>query len=99
MDPAPPFADIFMAKIDGKFKQLIKTLNETENISTECLNRFLDDLFSIFTGTTKQLHWFMFLFLLDPMNLNIKEKCPHICMCVCISQSLQYDPVSPQLLI
>ena len=55
-NPAPPFADIFMAKIDKKIEQLIETLKETENISVECLNRFLDDLFSIFIGTTKQLH-------------------------------------------
>ena len=55
-NPAPPFADIFMAKIDKKMEQLIETLKETQNISVECLNRFLDDLFSIFIGTTKQLH-------------------------------------------
>ena len=34
-NPAPPFADIFMAKIDGTIEQLIETLKETEDISTD----------------------------------------------------------------
>ena len=54
--PAPPFADIFMARnIDIKITE----------IATECieftlafLKRFLDDIFMIFLGSTKNLHKF-----------------------------------------
>ena len=55
-NPAPPFANNFMAKIDNKVRVIAKKLNETENISMESLNRFLDDLFSICFGSTKMLH-------------------------------------------
>ena len=55
-NPAPHFADIFMANIDNKIWEIIEELKESENIDVKNLNRFLDDLISIFIGTTKQLH-------------------------------------------
>ena len=55
-NPAPSFAHIFMAKIDDKIFALLEKLKLTENISMEDLFRFLDDIFSVFEGTTKQLH-------------------------------------------
>ena len=55
-NPAPPFANIFMANIDKKILKLIEQMKSTETISVKCFHRFLDDLFKIFIGTTKQLH-------------------------------------------
>ena len=55
-NPAPSFANIFMAKIYNKILALLENLKSTENISMEYLFRFLDDIFSVFEGTTKQLH-------------------------------------------
>ena len=50
--PIPPYADIFMArKIDPQFEILANKYG-----TLEFFKRFLDDLFSIFTGTTKELH-------------------------------------------
>ena len=54
--PAPAFANNFMAKIDIKIWDIIEELKETENINVKSLNRFLDDLISIFIGSTKTLH-------------------------------------------
>ena len=51
--PSPSFPDIFMAKIHHKIKMLVENLKLTENISMEELFRFLDDLFSVFEGTTQ----------------------------------------------
>ena len=48
--PVPPYANIFMAPIDEQ----IKKLDAEEQMSL--LKRFLDDYFSIFNGTTKELH-------------------------------------------
>ena len=53
---APNFADIFMANIDNNIWKIIKELKESENIDVGNLNRVLDNLISIFIGTTKQLH-------------------------------------------
>ena len=55
-NPAPSFANNFMAKIDKNIKELVENMKVKENIDMEELLRFLDDLFSVFTGTTKQLH-------------------------------------------
>ena len=55
-NPAPSFANNFMAKIYKKIKELVEIMQVKENIAMEELLRFLDDLFSVFTGTTKQLH-------------------------------------------
>ena len=52
--PIPPYADIFMAQqIDPKFTSLA---NKFGNL--KFFKRYLDDLFSIFIGTTKTLHKF-----------------------------------------
>ena len=48
--PVPKYANKFMATIDKK----IRNLKEAENISI--LKRFLDDYFSMFNGSTKELH-------------------------------------------
>ena len=55
--PAPSYADIFMArKIDDKIISLAQKYG-TENTSPlSIFKRFLDDIFSIFRGTTKELH-------------------------------------------
>ena len=55
-NPAPHFANNFMAKIDKKIWEIAKILQETENFTIKTLNRFLDDLISIFLGSTKSLH-------------------------------------------
>jgi hypothetical protein len=52
-NPAPPFANNFMAKVDKHILEIAKQLKETHNISMSSLNRFLDDLFSICLGSTK----------------------------------------------
>ena len=48
--PIPPYANIFMAKID----RMIKTLKGAEQI--KIMKIFLDDYFKIFQGSTKELH-------------------------------------------
>ena len=52
-NPVPPYANIFMGKqIDPKIEELA-TQSAGE---LKLLKRFLDDLFLIFRGTTKELH-------------------------------------------
>ena len=48
--PIPPYANIFMAKID----QLIRNLDIKNSI--KLFKRFLDDLFFLYAGSTKSLH-------------------------------------------
>ena len=55
-NPAPAFANNFMAKIDIKIWDIIEELKATENMDVKSLNKFLDDLISIFIGSTKALH-------------------------------------------
>ena len=57
----PHYADIFMARnIDPFIKILAKKYEEG---AIDFIKRFLDDLFKIFIGTTKNLH-----LLFDEMN-------------------------------
>ena len=55
-NPAPPFANNFMAKIDTKIWEIVEKLNNTSETTMECMLRFLDDLMSIYIGSTKSLH-------------------------------------------
>jgi hypothetical protein len=48
--PIPPYANIFMANMDDKI------MNLTEANAISVMKRFLDDYFSIHTGTTTELH-------------------------------------------
>ena len=52
--PAPSFANNFMAKIDKMIIKISQTMEA--NVTLKFLKRFLDDLFTIFIGSTKQLH-------------------------------------------
>ena len=57
--PAPPYANIFMARrIDNKIKD-ISTMFQNNRTSLMLFKRFLDDIFMIFTGSTITLHEFM----------------------------------------
>ena len=55
-NPAPPFANIFMAKIDKEILRVAQKMKVEHNVTLEFLKRFLDDLFAIFIGSTKLLH-------------------------------------------
>ena len=61
--PAPSYANIFVAEnIDGEIeKQAIKYNSSVEAL--QLMKRFLDDIFALFCGSTKDLHK-----LLDDMN-------------------------------
>ena len=65
--PAPNYADIFMAKrIDNRIRELAEEM-KNQNMQNLplllLLKRFLDDIFLVFQGTTKQIHQ-----LLDKIN-------------------------------
>ena len=54
--PAPPYANIFLAKsIDKQIWQIADNLS-INNCTMLFMKRFLDDLFFIYTGTTSLLH-------------------------------------------
>ena len=78
--PAPNYSDIFMAKrIDKKIWEIADKLRKQINFNSPLLlllKRFLDDLFLVFQGTTKQIHQ-----LLDKINKihkNIQFTMQHI---------------------
>ena len=55
--PAPSYADIFMSrKIDNKIISLAHQFGENNISSLKIFKRFLDDIFSIYQGTSKDLH-------------------------------------------
>ena len=62
--PAPPFADIYLARrIDEQIRILAQKYGRDGKSSIMIMKRFLDDILKIFRGTTKELHM-----LLDDMN-------------------------------
>ena len=55
--PAPSFANIYLAKrIDKLITELEYKYGENNKSAIQIFKRFLDDIFQIFTGTTKQIH-------------------------------------------
>ena len=57
--PAPSYANIYMAKrIDGAIREAAIKYGTQGKSALQMLKRFLDDIFQIFSGTTKQLHSF-----------------------------------------
>ena len=55
--PVPHYADVFMARqIDPQIVQLASRFDNNNQKAMQLLKRFLDDYFSIFDGTTKELH-------------------------------------------
>ena len=62
--PAPSYADNFMARrIDQRIMDLAKKYGKLNQNSLTIFKRFLDDIFTIFCGTSKDLHH-----LFDEMN-------------------------------
>ena len=62
--PAPSYADNFMARrIDQRIMDLAKKYGKLNQNSLTIFKRFLDDIFTIFCGTSKDLHQ-----LFDEMN-------------------------------
>ena len=57
--PAPDYANIYLARrIDQQIRELAQKYGQNGGSALSLLLRFLDDIFSIFHGTTKQLHEF-----------------------------------------
>ena len=74
--PIPSYANIFMAKkIDNKIKELALKHTGTGISPMKILKRFLDDLFSIWCGTSKSLH--KLLQEMCKINTNIKFTIKH----------------------
>ena len=63
--PAPSYADIFMAR---RIDNLIIALAQKPGSTLSLFKRFLDDIFSIYQGTSKNLH-----LLFDEMNKQHKS--------------------------
>ena len=74
--PVPPYANIFMArKIDTKILEIAEKYSKNGKIPISSIKRFLDDLFSIWYGTTKDLH--KFLNEINTIHPNIKLTLKH----------------------
>ena len=58
--PAPSFANIYLARrIDEQIRKLALKYGNNGQSALQAFKRFLDDLFQIFKGTTKQIHQFI----------------------------------------
>ena len=88
--PAPPYANIFMAKkIDIKIREIFEKYSENGQSPLRFLKRFLDDIFSIFEGSVTDIHK-----IFDEINTihpNIKFTMTHT-----IPKSEQHQPPSCQ---
>ena len=55
--PAPPFANIYLAKrIDKQIEKFAFKYGKDGKSSILMMKRFLDDILKVFQGSTKQLH-------------------------------------------
>ena len=61
--PVPHYANNFMADIDKEIKVLAAQYDKNNTEALRLLKRFLDDYFSLFVGSTRELHH-----LLDAIN-------------------------------
>ena len=62
--PVPHYANIFMAEIDVKIKEIAQKYDKNDGEALRLLKRFLDDYFSLFIGSTRELHK-----MIDEINL------------------------------
>ena len=73
---APNYANNFMSKkIDKKIQELSEKYNKNGYISLKLMKRFLDDIFQIFIGTTRELH--AFFGEINQIHPNIKFTIAH----------------------
>ena len=56
---APPYANIYMNKIDKLLKTLAKNLTENGEDPIRLFKRFLDDIFIVWKGTIEELQTFL----------------------------------------
>ena len=55
--PAPPYANIYLSRrIDKQIEELALKYEVNGKSSIFIMKRFLDDIFKVFQGSTKQLH-------------------------------------------
>ena len=73
--PAPSYANIFMSKIDAEIRNLAEKYKKDGQFNLKFLKRFLDDLFMVFTGSTKKLH--NFVNEINTIHPNIKFTMSH----------------------
>ena len=88
---APPYANVFMHKIDGMLKTLATNLSSKDEDPIRLLKRFLDDIFLVWRGTVDDLQ--LFLEEMNKLHPTIKftsemtspYRCdmegPHDCFC------------------
>ena len=70
--PVPAYADNFMAEeIDSKIIALSEKYDKEGQKSLQLLKRFLDDIITLFYGTTKMLHELLDLINLINPNINL----------------------------
>ena len=70
--PVPAYADNFMAEeIDPKSIALSEKYDKEGQKSLQLLKRFLDDIITLFYGTTKMLHELLDLINLINLNINL----------------------------
>ena len=88
---APPFATVFMGKIDNMLRELAKNLTENQEDPIRLYKQFVDDIFIVWRGSVDQLQ--KFLEKMNEIHPTIKFtaeftspfKCdiqgPHDCFC------------------
>ena len=74
--PVPPYANIFMGKkIDPKILEIAAKFIKNGQVPMEYLKRFLDDYFSFWMGSSKDLH--LFYEEINKIHQNIKFTIKH----------------------
>ena len=93
--PAPSFANIYLARrIDEEIMIIINKYGTNGNLYLKIFKRFLDGLFQIFTGTTKELHELYdeinnILWFIPPLKMNQMKTD------VVVTEQIQYHFLTP----